>query len=688
MTDALESLLLAIGNAQQGADRVETRRSQRITARKRELESIEAALSHPKVSRPKRNEDEALVAFTHLMHDAQASKSTYPEPTQTMEGLLEHDSTWGGHATTAKAKLEKLAFPSLSHVPTASELLQALSATGNLPTSLQGAASHVFGLATPGYTKSSHFLSQASQPSYATALPTSPESSQGTPAAPSLQNLVLMHELAQSAYATPTPSTLMASAAGYPSYFFTPALFASANQTIGSNASLASGAQLGSTTQLASQLGIINSAPNAFPFSNAANAPHVSPTASPTASLNPSRSSVSASSAFSAVRATPVTHAHQATPTSIVSPNAQNNLLPLTTQNLAVAQGLPSPLVTTLTQTSANAVASLHKLALAHAAQPTVDSSFTIIGRAPKRIDDAGCGTAASAVRPNASMLLTPAATTVSPGSSSAPLNHAAVLNHLSALHSGGLTAGLPAVGFATPLSTPSDLHSSAASPTHTLPLTSTSVGRLEPRPESPSSSHSDDHSDLRLPYPTSAPHSPHSDEDSTCTMRDGFSSGHSDYSATSSANSATSGIEHSNSPALLPGCGLYSEYIHDLRTVCSQCSASGRLKSKKKPLVDSLLLLAFFGDGIKKTPNGLGYVIEDSNVARELMNIISSHIRPPSRGTNNSYDNWKRAMGKTFRKSGTYFTPKDEETARYARHVEEHLVRIFERKKLPHTDH
>lgn len=447
MTDALESLLLAIGNAQQGADRVETRRSQRITARKRELESIEAALGHPKVSRPKRNEDEALVAFANLMHDAQGPKSNYSVPKQSMEGLLEQDGTWGSHATTAKAKLEKLAFPSLSHVPTASELLQALSAAGTLPTSLQGAASHVFGLTTPVYTKSSHFLSQASQPSAFAALPTSPEASQGTPAAPSLQNLVLMHELAQSAaYATPTPSPLIASAAAYPSYFFTPALFSATSATLGSN------------------VGTLNSsalqpAPNAFPFSNAANAPHVSPTASPTASLSPSRSPASASSAFSAVRASPVTHATQ----TIVSPNTQNNLLPLTTQNLAVTQGLHSPLATTLTQTSASAAASLHKLALAHAAQPTVDSSFTIIGRAPKRIDDAGCGTAATAARPNASMLLTPAATTVSPGSSSASLNHS-VFNHLGALHSSGLTAGLQSAGFAGTLPTPSDLHTSAAS--------------------------------------------------------------------------------------------------------------------------------------------------------------------------------------------------------------------------------
>lgn len=77
-----------------------------------------------------------------------------------------------------------------------------------------------------------------------------------------------------------------------------------------------------------------------------------------------------------------------------------------------------------------------------------------------------------------------------------------------------------------------------------------------------------------------------------------------------------------------------------------------------------------------------LEYVIDDSNLARELMNIISSNIRPPSRGTNNSYDNWKRAMGKSFRKSGRSFTPKDDDTARYARHVEEHIARIHRKRK------
>jgi len=198
-------------------------------------------------------------------------------------------------------------------------------------------------------------------------------------------------------------------------------------------------------------------------------------------------------------------------------------------------------------------------------------------------------------------------------------------------------------------------------------------------RPSSPSSSLSEDCLMDSLQYLSSAPTSPQSDDDSMSTVRGG------DASTESSAGISCpplASIEQCNSPALLPGCGLYAEYIHDLKGVCSQCSASGRLKSKKKPLVDSLLLLAFFGDGIKKTSNGFGYIIEDSNLARELMNIVSSHIRPPSRGTNNSYDNWKRAMGKTFRKSGTFFTPKDEDTARYARHVEEHLTRIHERKK------
>lgn len=147
-----------------------------------------------------------------------------------------------------------------------------------------------------------------------------------------------------------------------------------------------------------------------------------------------------------------------------------------------------------------------------------------------------------------------------------------------------------------------------------------------------------------------------------------------------SSSVAASSPFENHSSPALQPGCGRYAEYIHDLKTVCAQCAASGRLKSKKKPLVDSLILLAYFGDGIKRDPHGLEYIIEDSNVARELMNIISSNIRPPSRGTNNSYDNWKRAMGKSFRKCGHSFTPKDEDTAKYARHVEEHIARIHQR--------
>lgn len=150
--------------------------------------------------------------------------------------------------------------------------------------------------------------------------------------------------------------------------------------------------------------------------------------------------------------------------------------------------------------------------------------------------------------------------------------------------------------------------------------------------------------------------------------------------SASSSNMNVASSYDSHSSPALQPGCGRYAEYIHDLKTVCAQCAASGRLKSKKKPLVDSLILLAYFGDGIKRDPHGLEYIIEDSNVARELMNIISSNIRPPSRGTNNSYDNWKRAMGKSFRKCGHSFTPKDEDTAKYARHVEEHIARIHQR--------
>lgn len=150
--------------------------------------------------------------------------------------------------------------------------------------------------------------------------------------------------------------------------------------------------------------------------------------------------------------------------------------------------------------------------------------------------------------------------------------------------------------------------------------------------------------------------------------------------SASSSSMTVASSYDSHSSPALQPGCGRYAEYIHDLKTVCAQCAASGRLKSKKKPLVDSLILLAYFGDGIKRDPHGLEYIIEDSNVARELMNIISSNIRPPSRGTNNSYDNWKRAMGKSFRKCGHSFTPKDEDTAKYARHVEEHIARIHQR--------
>jgi hypothetical protein len=255
--------------------------------------------------------------------------------------------------------------------------------------------------------------------------------------------------------------------------------------------------------------------------------------------------------------------------------------------------------------------------------QPTQDAAFTIIGRAPKRISE------------------------------NTQINGAFSPEKRRTSLSGAIT--LPS------------LMSEGADPPPIL------------RPDSPCSSHSDDHSDMPLHYSCSAPHSPHSDEDSSSTMRDG---GGEFSSASSAASSTASALELTNSPALLPRCGIYSEYIRDLRTVCPTCSASGRLKSKKKPLVDSLLLLAFFGDGIKKTPNGLGYIIEDSNIARELMNIISSHIRPPSRGTNNSYDNWKRAMGKTFRKSGTYFTPKDEETSKYARHVEEHLLRIFERKK------
>lgn len=127
---------------------------------------------------------------------------------------------------------------------------------------------------------------------------------------------------------------------------------------------------------------------------------------------------------------------------------------------------------------------------------------------------------------------------------------------------------------------------------------------------------------------------------------------------------------------------GKFSEYISNLKTVCPECSSHGRLKSKKKPLVDSLLLLAFFEDGVHRTEQG-GYFIEDENATREKMNSISVLIRPPSRGTNHSYENWKRAMGKTFRKDGNTFTPKDEETRRYVNHVEEHLQKISTAKKL-----
>lgn len=127
---------------------------------------------------------------------------------------------------------------------------------------------------------------------------------------------------------------------------------------------------------------------------------------------------------------------------------------------------------------------------------------------------------------------------------------------------------------------------------------------------------------------------------------------------------------------------GKFSEYIANLKTICSECSQHGRLKSKKKPLVDSLLLLSFFQDGVRKNEHG-GYQIENENVTREKMNSISVLIRPPSRGTNHSYENWKRAMGKTFKKDGNTFTPKDENARRYIAHVEEHLKKISTAKKL-----
>lgn len=127
---------------------------------------------------------------------------------------------------------------------------------------------------------------------------------------------------------------------------------------------------------------------------------------------------------------------------------------------------------------------------------------------------------------------------------------------------------------------------------------------------------------------------------------------------------------------------GKYAEYIANLRSICSECGLHGRLKSKKKPLVDSLLLLCFFNEGIKKNEHG-GYQIEDENATREKMNSISVLIRPPSRGTNHSYENWKRAMGKTFKKDGSTFTPKDENARRYINHVEEHLKRIRTAKQL-----
>lgn len=127
---------------------------------------------------------------------------------------------------------------------------------------------------------------------------------------------------------------------------------------------------------------------------------------------------------------------------------------------------------------------------------------------------------------------------------------------------------------------------------------------------------------------------------------------------------------------------GKYAEYIANLRSICSECGLHGRLKSKKKPLVDSLLLLSFFKEGVIKNENG-GYQIEDENATREKMNSISVLIRPPSRGTNHSYENWKRAMGKTFKKDGNTFTPKDENSRRYINHVEEHLKRIRTAKQL-----
>jgi len=143
---------------------------------------------------------------------------------------------------------------------------------------------------------------------------------------------------------------------------------------------------------------------------------------------------------------------------------------------------------------------------------------------------------------------------------------------------------------------------------------------------------------------------------------------------------------EESHSASTTPESKLYggkfSEYIANLKTICSECSQHGRLKSKKKPLVDSLLLLSFFQDGVHKNEHG-GYQIDNENVTREKMNSISVLIRPPSRGTNHSYENWKRAMGKTFKKDGNTFTPKDENARRYIAHVEEHLQKISTAKKL-----
>jgi hypothetical protein len=470
MSDPLETLLLAVGSAHDTAESVDHRRSQRITARKRESEAIERALRTPKVFRA-RTGDASITSLYGAKRDSRKMNNAVRKVENGLERMLERVDPWIGGAGAPKvgsssSAMEGRMFPSSNGIPSASELLHALSSQNNtLPTPFSTTSISHYAFANPT-TMQTFGQASASQ-------------------APSLRNLVLFSEL------HPLISPLALSTA--------------------------------------------TSIPYPYFVSH-----HNMPSATALASSNPS----SMLSAFSTL-------------------SASSNL----------PRGFPSH------PSSESTMASLH-------AQSTIDSSFTIVGRAPKRI---------------------------------------------------------------------SEMH---------IHL------------DSPSSSLSDEHVDSRLHYPSSTPPSPHSDEDSTSTVRD-----------ISTDHLHMAGIEQSNSPALLPGCGIYSEYIHDLRTVCSHCSAAGRLKSKKKPLVDSLLLLAFFGDGIKKTPNGLGYIIDDSNLARELMNIVSSHIRPPSRGTNNSYDNWKRAMGKTFRKSGTFFTPKDEDTTRYARHVEEHLLRIFERKKNPSHD-